>query len=202
MTSKARILYTLAGWFTAAFIYIFCGAMNGKEWVIQETLIDKVIPFDASGIWLYLAFYIFIPYAFFTVDMRGLKTLSIAFIVTSILSGVVFICLPSTIVYPQINADSVSSRLLAFVSRNDTERNCFPSLHASLIALCMFSLISHASALRRFAVIVLALAMFYSIIQVRRHVFIDLAGGFILAIVVWLLVAFWVREGRNSESGN
>lgn len=196
------MLYTLAGWFTAAFIYVFCGSMSSGGWIIPETFIDKAIPFSASGIWLYLSFYIFIPYAYFKTDAQRLKCLSISFIVTSVMSGIIFICLPSTIEYPQFSTDTLSSRVLAFVSRNDTDRNCFPSLHASLIALCAFSLLSDASILRRFAVILITLAIYYSIIQVRRHVFIDLAGGFILAVIIWRIVGYWLREGRKRGPGN
>src|SRR5687768_8163001 len=91
MTFKERIFYTFAAWLTAAVVYIICGAINGEDWVIPESFVDEAIPFRASGIWLYLSFYIYIPYTFFSVDPARLKLLSIAFILTSVLSGVVFI---------------------------------------------------------------------------------------------------------------
>lgn len=194
MTFKQRMQYSLVSWFTAALVYIGCGAMNSKPWEIPETLIDKAIPFHASGIWLYLSFYIVIPYAFFTVNSKALKCLSFSFILVSVLSGCIFIFLPSTIGYPEFAMDTSSARLLAFVCRNDTDQNCFPSLHASFIALCAFSLLQGARLVRRLFVILFTLVIFYSIIQVRRHVFIDLAGGFILAAIIWSLCVHQLRE--------
>lgn len=128
MTFKAPIFYTILAWLTTTLVYIVCGLTNGEVWVIPQSFVDKAIPFNASGIWLYLSFYIYIPYTFFMVDYVLLKQLSLAFIVTSLLSAIVFILLPSSIEYPHIIDDGFSSQTLSFVSRHDTDRNCFPSL--------------------------------------------------------------------------
>jgi membrane-associated phospholipid phosphatase len=188
MPLKLRIVYSLAAWFCAAIVYAGCGVLGGKTWIVPVSPVDDLIAFNPAGIWLYLAFYIYIPLVFFTVSDVRIKTLSFSFIVASVVSGLIFIFFPSTISYPVFDVHGASGSLLKFVSSHDTDRNCFPSLHGSLIALCTLAGCERGKVLRNAVLIVLTLIMYYAIIQVRRHVFIDLAAGIFLAIGVWLVI--------------
>src|SRR4051812_38205862 len=98
---KFRIFYTSLAWICAASVYLVCGLTKDRFWIVPETSTDKLIPFDFSGIWLYLCFYIYIPYTFFTLKIPLLRLLMIAFIITSICSGIIFVLIPTSINYPE-----------------------------------------------------------------------------------------------------
>lgn len=187
MSLKTRLCYLVISWLSCCLIYIASGFVRGTTWIIPETPIDRFIPFNPHGIWLYLGFYIYIPYTFLTLKESHMKRITFAFVLTACISGVLFVCLPSSIVFPAFKHDGLSASLLAFVSEKDTEQNCFPSMHASLITICTLANWKSRNILKSIGLIVLTILMYYSIIAVRRHVFIDLAAGIALASLVWLL---------------
>ncbi len=186
MSLKTRLCYLVISWLSCGLVYIASGFVKGPDWIIPETQMDQFIPFNPHGIWLYLGFYVYIPYTFLTLKESLMKRLTFAFVLTACVSGVLFICLPSSIVFPDFKPDGISASLLTFIGENDTEQNCFPSMHASLITLCMFANWDQKNRMKGIICTVLTLLMYYSIIAVRRHVFIDLAAGIILAALVWL----------------
>jgi len=153
--------------------------------MIPESWVDVYIPFSPTGIWLYLLFYLYIPYCFLTVNESKVKPISLAFVLTSFISGIIFILVPSSLHFPVIKVDGISAALLNFVSVNDTDYNCFPSMHASLITISTLALLDKTQQWRSLGAILLTVLMYGAIIQVRRHVFIDLAGGIAIAIITW-----------------
>lgn len=185
MPIKTRLLYLLVAWLSSAVVYIGSSFVTGSVWIIPEMGIDDYISFSPYGIWLYLMFYIYIPYTFLAVDTSKVKRLAFAFIIISIISGILFILIPSSLNFPSFKKDGISAYVLQFISENDTPQNCFPSMHASLITACTFANWNKNEKLKSYLLILLTLIMYYSIIQVRRHLFIDLAGGIILALFVW-----------------
>ena len=194
MPRVIRIFYLLLSWIIAGTIYLIIGALDRKSWVIEETFIDKCISFNPIGVWLYLSFYIYIPFTFFFAGDLLIKKLSFSIIIGSILSGILFLLFPSTIVYPHYEITNVSSYLLKFIENNDTEQNCFPSMHGLLITLCTIANFNSRSKKVKILLLLLTLMMYYSIIQVRRHVFIDLAAGVFLAIIIWISVHQLLRK--------
>lgn len=194
MPRVTRIFYLLLSWIIAGSIYLIIGSIDRNSWVIEETFIDKSISFNPIGVWLYLSFYIYIPFTFFFASDLLIKRLSFSIIIGSILSGVLFLLFPSTIVYPHYEITNVSAYLLKFIENNDTEQNCFPSMHGLLITLCTIANFKSHSKNFKVLIILLTFMMYYSIIQVRRHVFIDLATGIFLAIIVWISVHQLLRK--------
>jgi membrane-associated phospholipid phosphatase len=197
MPLKTRLFFLLIGWLPSCIIYIAAGFVRGDTWIIPETRIEQFIPFSSVGIWLYLCFYLYIPYTFLTVNQSKVKRLTLVFIVTACISGIIFLCIPSTILFPEFKTDGISAQLLNFVSENDTEQNCFPSMHASLITICTLANWDPTNKLRSYGCIILTLLMYYSIIAVRRHVFIDLAAGIALAILLWYLFRGRVNQKQT-----
>ncbi|MGV3612204.1 MAG: phosphatase PAP2 family protein [Fluviicola sp.] len=200
MSLKTRLCYLVISWLSCGLIYIASGFVKGTNWIIPETPIDQFIPFNPQGIWLYLGFYVYIPYTFITVKESLVKRITFAFVITACISGVLFFCLPSSIVFPAFKNDGLSASLLAFISENDTEQNCFPSMHASLITLCLFANWDRKNWIRTITCTSITLLMYYCIIAVRRHVFIDLAAGIVLASLVWLVSGVMLRNSTKPNT--
>lgn len=197
MPLQTRLLYLLIGWLPSCLIYIATGFVRGNTWIIPETQIDQFIPFSPYGIWLYLFFYVYIPYTFLTVNESKVKRMSFVFVLTACISGIIFFYLPSSIIFPDFKIDGISASILNFVSENDTEQNCFPSMHGSLITICTLANWDRTNKVRSCGCILLTILMYYSIIAVRRHVFIDLAAGILLALVVWQFSKFVLNRIGN-----
>jgi membrane-associated phospholipid phosphatase len=200
MLLKTRLFYLLIGCLTTCMVYIAAGFVRGSTWIIPETPIDQFIPFNPTGIWLYLFLYVYIPYTFLTVNESKVKRISLVFIITSCISGIIFVFLPSSVIFPDFKIDGMSASLLKFVSENDTEQNCIPSLHASLITICTLANWDKTNKIRSYGCILLTLLMYYSIIEVRRHVFIDLAAGILVAVIVWQSSSLLLTRIRKSEN--
>lgn len=194
MLLKTRLFYLLMSWLSAGLIYFGSSFFTSNSWIVPESWIDSLIPFSPSGIWLYLLFYVYIPFAFITASEIKVRTMSLAFILTSFISGILFVSFPSSLHYPEFEVNGISSYCLNFVSTNDTAHNCFPSMHASLITISTVALWDNTKKIQSFSYLFLTIAMYYAIIQVRRHVFIDLAAGIGLALVVW---GFSIRLLKN-----
>jgi membrane-associated phospholipid phosphatase len=197
MHIKTRLAKLCIGWLTAGIIYILSGFITRAVWIVPETYIDTLISFDPAGIWLYLLFYIYIPYVFIMADATSVKPMSLAFVLSAVISGIVFMIIPSSIVYPKIQSDGYSAQILNFVMQTDTPQNCLPSLHGSLLTICTMAIWDERKRIRSFACLFMTLFMYYSIIQVRRHVFIDLVAGIGIGVFTYLISYYMINHSNK-----
>lgn len=200
MPLKTRLLYLLIGWLPAGLIYMASGFVNGNLWIVPESRVENFISFSPVGVWLYLMFYVYIPYTFLTANESKIKILCSSFVLSSVISGIIFVLFPSSIRYPDFEINGGSAWCLDFVRDYDTEQNCFPSLHGSLITLCTIANWEKLKRLRSYTCIILTIAIFYSIIQIRRHVFIDLTAGISLAFLAWFFSNLILRRMKKHST--
>ena len=108
----------------------------------------------------------------------------------------VYMLWPTTLAYPVDQGSTLSSAMLAFLTWVDSSQNCLPSLHMALMALAVWG-ISAARRTVRTALFVLWVAVIaWSILQLRRHLFIDVLSGALLAVLAgWLVKMF--EESRE-----
>lgn len=194
MPIKNRLTKLCIGWLTAGIIYVFSGFITKAVWIVPETYIDTFIPFDPAGIWLYLAFYIYIPYVFIVADAARVNPMALAFVLSAVISGIVFMLVPSSMVYPKIQSDGYSTQILNFVMQTDTPQNCLPSLHGSLLTICTMAVWDERKRIRNIACLLMTLSMYYAIIQVRRHLFIDLVAGIGTGVVTYLISCYIINH--------
>ena len=64
MTPYSRLLHLLAGWGSVGLVYFSSDLLQGQGVLLPETAIDRAIPYTDAAIWLYLSFFILIPYAY------------------------------------------------------------------------------------------------------------------------------------------
>ena len=180
---RSRFGQMLAGWGAVGAAYTIAGLFQGSGVVLPETVLDRLIPFNPAGIWLYLSFFLLVPYAYFTVDAARLRWLRRAMQLCALMCGLVFLLWPTTLHYPApagVGLGAAALRLLLVV---DSSQNCLPSLHAALTLLCAWALLDGRMPLRSWLVMLWGVGICFAIIQLRRHTSIDLAAGLAAGIV-------------------
>lgn len=183
MTTAARLGHMLAGWGGVGLVYFSTGYIQGQGVVLPETALDRLIPYNPAGIWLYLSFFIFIPYAYLTATPDRVRWLARAMPLCAVFCGLVFVLFPTTLVYPPVgDGGGAGMQLLRLLQASDSPQNCLPSLHGVLTLLCAWALLDKNRPLRSMLAVLLAVAIGYSIIQLRRHVSIDLAAGLLVGL--------------------
>ncbi|MET3132696.1 membrane-associated phospholipid phosphatase [Oxalobacteraceae bacterium GrIS 1.11] len=198
-----RLLHLLLGWGGVGLVYFSTGFLDGHAVIVPETALDRMIPYSPAGIWLYLSFFLLIPYTYCTVDPARVRWLSRAMPLCAAVCGVVFLLFPTTLAYPPAAGDGVGAQLVQALLAADSSRNCLPSLHGALTVLCVWALLGEASRLRAALAVLLGLGIGYSIIQLRRHVSLDLGAGVLAGLLCGALVhalAPFLRTNRELPS--
>lgn len=196
-----RLQYMVLGWGAVGAAYFSTGYLPRAAVPIAESFIDPLIPFSTAGVWLYLSFFALIPFTYLSIRIQSARWLMHAMQISALICGVVFIAYPTTLLtaYAAPASDSSLStlawRALAWV---DTARNCLPSLHAALTLLCSWALIDwRQHPWRSILAIVLGLGILYSIVQLRRHLAVDLGAGLVVGIASGILARQRPRPHRQ-----
>ncbi|HGE6662903.1 TPA: phosphatase PAP2 family protein, partial [Serratia marcescens] len=149
--------------------------------------LDRAIPFSPTAIWLYLSFFLIVPAGYLLAPLPRIKWLTLAMQLTALGAGAVYLLWPTTMAYPQNDGVGISAQLLAALTRVDSPQNCLPSLHMALTVLAVWALSDGERKVRTALWMLWGVAIAFSILQLRRHLFVDLAGGALLALFAgWL----------------
>ncbi|MGQ5287841.1 phosphatase PAP2 family protein [Pectobacterium actinidiae] len=192
-TLLLRLKALLFGWGTVGVVYQLSAQFQGQGTVLPTSLVDEWISFSASAIWLYLSFFIIVPLSYLSCPMARLAGLRQATQLTAVMAGVVYLIFPTTMVYPQVVGDDLSTRALQLLLRIDSPQNCLPSLHIALTVLAVWAMSDDQQKVKTGFYLLWGVAIAFSILQLRRHLFIDLVTGAMLAgITRWV---FLYRRG-------
>lgn len=178
-----RAGHMLLGWGSVGVVYTLSDRWQGTGKVMQPGVIDRLIPFSVDAIWLYLSFFLLIPCGYLFCRPARLRWLTSSMILTALACGTFFLLWPTTLEYPIDAGHGVSSQLLAALVAADSPQNCLPSLHMALSLLAVQALYQPEKHWRNGLLILWAALIGLSILQLRRHLFIDLAGGVLVALV-------------------
>lgn len=196
-----RLKQMLLGWGCVGLIYNSSDRWQGAGLVLQPGPIDRLIPFDPAGVWLYLSFFLLIPAAYFNCPENRLIWLRSAFQLAALTAGAVFLAWPTTLSYPADPGGTLSSTLLAALTQVDSAQNCFPSLHMALTVLAIQALHDDGRPVKNALFWLWGLGIAFSIIQLRRHLFIDLAAGTGLGLAVGALCRRYLPAAGRLEEG-
>ena len=195
MTVRGRLLHLLAGWGSVGLVYFSSDLLQGQGVLLPETALDRAIPYTDAAIWLYLSFFLLIPYVYLAADAPRVRWLARAMALSALACGVVFLLYPTTLAYPPVGGGSAwSTQALRLLQAADSAQNCLPSLHGALTLLCVWALCDKRHLLRSALALVLGVAICYAIIALRRHVSIDLAAGLAVGVAGGMLAKmqlFW-----------
>ena len=198
MTVRGRLLHLLAGWGSVGLVYFSSDLLQGQGVLLPETALDRAIPYTDAAIWLYLSFFVLIPYAYLAADAARVRWLARAMALSALMCGVIFLLYPTTLAYPPVGEGGAwSTQALRLLQAADSAQNCLPSLHGALTLLCVWALCDRRHRLRSALAVVLGVAICYAIIALRRHVSIDLAAGLAVGVAGGMLArmrVFWAAR--------
>lgn len=194
---KHRIISMLIGWCAVGIIYSSTRFIPGEHWVIPELWLDQQIPFSTQGIWLYLSFFVVVPFAFLSAPLAKIKPMMNAILISAVTSGLVFVIFPTTLVYPQFSQQTFADQVFYWLLWIDTAQNCLPSLHAALTVICLLALWSNQKCFLSLIYVIISLAIGFSIIQLRRHLSLDVGAGIFVGVISYIVA---LRLHRNSIS--
>ncbi|MCU1791039.1 inositol phosphorylceramide synthase [Pectobacterium polaris] len=188
-TLLLRLKALLFGWGTVGLVYQLSAQFQGLGTVLPTSFVDELIPFSASAIWLYLSFFIIVPLSYLSCPITRLAGLRRATQLTALIAGAVYLIFPTTMVYPQVVGDDLSTRVLQLLLRIDSPQNCLPSLHIALTVLAVWAMSDSRQKVKTGLYLLWGAAIALSILQLRRHLFIDLVTGAMLAgIAGWVFL--------------
>ncbi|MCI3947941.1 inositol phosphorylceramide synthase [Pseudomonas syringae] len=186
----------LLGWGSVGLIYTLTDHLQRAGQVMATSSLDRMIAFTPHAIWLYLSFFAVVPLGYFLTPLDRVRWLSRSMRLTALGAGAAYLLWPTTMVYPVDEGTTLSSTLLAALIYVDSAQNCLPSLHMALMVLAVWGISAGRRKVRTVAFTLWVAAIAYSILQLRRHLFIDVASGAALALAAgWLVEAF----GRNRQ---
>ncbi|GKW24480.1 acid phosphatase [Pectobacterium carotovorum subsp. carotovorum] len=188
-TMLLRLKALLFGWGSVGVVYQLSAQFQGQGTVLPPSIIDEWIPFSPSAIWLYLSFFIIIPLSYLSCPIARLAGLRRATQLTALIAGAVYLIFPTTMVYPQVAGDDFSTRVLQLLLLIDSSQNCLPSLHIALTVLAVWAMSDGQQKVKTGLYLLWGAAIAFSILQLRRHLFIDLVTGAMLAgITGWIFL--------------
>ncbi|MES2319469.1 MAG: phosphatase PAP2 family protein [Pseudomonadota bacterium] len=191
MSAAARLRQMLLGWGCVGLVYFSTGLLDGHAVVLPETAFDRMIAYNPGAIWLYMSFFVLIPYAYMAGPAARVAWLARAMQLCAVLAGAVFVLYPTTLAYPApVGGSGIGAQVLALLLAGDSPRNCLPSLHGGLTLLCVWALLERARPLRSLIALALGVAICYSIIALRRHVLVDLSAGLLAGLACGALASY------------
>lgn len=199
-----RLWQLLLGWGFVGLVYHSSDRWQGAGYHLTPSWIDRAIPFSPHGIWLYLSFFLIIPLCYLLCPLNRIRWLRSSMQLSALVAGGIYLLWPTTMDYPIDRASSLSSTLLAVLINVDSKQNCLPSLHIALTVLAVWAAADSRKKLRSGLLMVWGLAIAFSILQLRRHLWVDLLSGAALALAVgyacqriqW--IASGIHQGEKS----
>ncbi len=179
-----RLWQMLLGWGFVGLVYNSSDRWQGTGYQLTPGWIDRAIPFTPHAIWLYLSFFLIIPLCYLLCPLSRIAWLRSSMQFSALAAGAIYLLWPTTMDYPIDQGRSLSSTLLAALINVDSKQNCLPSLHIALTALAVWAVADSRRKLRSALLMAWGLAIAFSILQLRRHLFVDLLSGAVLALAV------------------
>lgn len=197
-----RLKQMLFGWGTVGVIYNFSDRLQGEGCQLTPSVIDNLIPFSPSAVWLYLSFFLVVPLGYLSTPLSHLRWLARSMQLSALAAGVFYLLWPTTMQYPPFVQSGVSAGALNGLIAIDSSQNCYPSLHAALTLLTVWAIAKKGNRWLTLMSVVWAIAIAFSILQLRRHLFIDLVGGVMLALICGWIAAWLDMRDRRERNMN
>ena len=206
LKQKVLILILLAAW--GGLPYQLIQKIDfSKVITVPPIRIDYLIPVNFDSVWVYHS-WIFLPIAVgFIIDRwELLKRFAWSMFAVNAVSFIIFLCVPTAVPRPTDLADA--PLLYLWTIQMDEPTNACPSLHASVTVLSTIFAVILLGRFRwawgwRGLTVVWAVGILWSTLATRQHVFIDIAAGGLLGILVACIALkprnedAWLRSGSE-----
>jgi membrane-associated phospholipid phosphatase len=153
--------------------------------------IDMRIPLLSGFVWFYVLCYIFPMVPLIVIqNWHRFNMALIAFAFCTLIAFLGHLLVPIAFPRPELGS-SISDKFVYFIYLNDFRPGAqnFPSLHVSF-ALIIYLSCKHQG-LRKYKewlILLLSVLIILSTVFIKQHLFIDLLGGAILAIIIWSIL--------------
>ncbi len=204
LKKKFLILLLLCAW--GGLPYHLIQRIDFTQVIMMPSIkIDHLVPINFDSVWIYHS-WLFLPIAvgFLITRWDLLKRFAWSMFAVNAVSFLVFLCVPTAAPRPTDLADA--PLLYLWTIQMDEPTNACPSLHASVTVLStIFALIVlgrfRLPWLWRAFTMVWALGILWSTLATRQHVFIDIAAGSCLGVLVATIALTydegWFRRGME-----
>lgn len=165
--------------------------------------LDYKIPFVPEFVYIYIGAYVQWIIGFM---MCGRESKEFCYRYMSgefwakLISFIIFIILPTTIVRPEVTEGGVTGFLMNFVYNSDAPINLFPSIHCLESWFCFRAAMSQkrCNGIYRVIMGVSSILVFMSVVMVKQHVLVDIIGG-ILILEIGLYISNRLNLSRFYE---
>ena len=169
--------------------YFWCQRHHFSKPRQLRTLLDDVIPFQPSWVWIYSCLYypVIVYINFVSESPRHFLYMAMSYIVLLVCQMAFFLAFP--VATPPEWRECVASgrgsslRFLALVQRFDASSNSFPSMHTSVALLTAMHLLPHLGAWAYLFPVLIALSCLFT----KQHYVLDLPAGAALGWAVFQL---------------
>lgn len=199
-----NLIYRLWAWWylkalgTMGFIALFFSAyfylMQHHFFTITQipiVFLDTLIPFDDRFLILYLSLwgYVSLPAALLRSRQELLVYGGYCFALCAI-GVMVYLFFPTSIL--QDPSQWAGSAEIIRLKSTDMNANAFPSMHVASAVFACFWLNKQLSQMNApvvvyIAVVIWCIGIVYSTMAIRQHLFVDVAGGFILGVLMAII---------------
>lgn len=181
--------------------YYFIGLMQSPSRMHSlATFFDGRISIIPSTVFIYLTVYTIFLLSFFTCseNSRSIKIL-ITFISMLILNYLLMYIYPVSMERVIPEGSTTADMVLRLVQSSDVPHNCFPSSHCSVALLSALIIQEHKNKSLKIFSWVSAIGISLTTVTTKQHFFLDIIGGWILAIVLWYFIYNNEKIGNFSE---
>jgi len=196
LTWFAKIRYTVGAMLLYGISYGFPNRVQFFEPKALPLLtIDKIFPFLPWTIFVYMSEYLLYAVVLFIVrDVGTFRRILMAYLFSFISAMFIFIFFPTKLIFrPEINGDGIVWDLFRWLHWADTTVNCFPSQHVSLVTI-PFLIFCRDHKRSAFFFGIWAFLIAFSTLGTKQHYFVDILGGFGLALIAVVFASWWERR--------
>ena len=158
---------------------------EGRSFYDASFFLDEKIPFLPIFIWIYVLAYLqwFIGYfAVMRSNETTCKTYFGAEFIGKLTCVLIFALIPTTMVRPELSGSGLTNDLMQWMYSIDSPDNLFPSIHCMESWLVARGLMeTKAPRAAKILMWVFSILVFMSVVFVKQHVVIDIAGGIAVA---------------------
>jgi membrane-associated phospholipid phosphatase len=172
-----RLTHMLLGWGFVGLVYTLTDHLQPSGTVLTPGPIDQLFAFNPAAIWSYLSFFVLIPLAYLCCPADRIRWLRISMQVAALVAGAIYLLWPTTMDYPAVTGDSLNTVMLVSLIGIDSAQNCLPSLHMALTTLAVLALQENHRPLRNLLLCFWGALIAVAVLQLRRHLFIDVLSG-------------------------
>ena len=163
---------------------------------LLESKIDLYIPFIPYFVYFYIIWYlaiILIPYLLYLKDKLMFYKYYLSYILTIIISGIIYIIYPTKILRPNIITNNIYTFLVKTIYKLDNPPiNLLPSMHCSFCFLFIFSTLLNKNIEKKYRLIILILSILIilSTVFIKQHLIIDIIASFIVSSLTFILIKY------------